>query len=191
MPAGVFPIGRLDRATTGLLLFTSDGDLANAILHPDHHTDKVYWLWLDEVLSDSDPRLSRLCEGVDVGDERLSVASVIIQNKTSDFTELLVRLCEGKNRQIRRLCRALDFRLVALHRRSVGPIELGDLPIGAWRPLTAEEVESLWRATGGRERVRQRKIAALTEQALAAQSAGRPHTRLDEWLRAASRATSC
>lgn len=182
MPAGVFPIGRLDRATTGLLLFTSDGDLANAILQPGHHTEKVYWLWLDEAVSDDDPRWSQMCEGVDVGDERLSVASASIQNRTPDFTELLVRLCEGKNRQIRRLCRALDFRLVGLHRRSVGPIEIGELPMGAWRPLTTQEVESLWNATGGRERVRLRKIAALTRQAMAAKSAGRPEARLDEWL---------
>lgn len=173
MPRGVFPIGRLDRATTGLLLFTSDGDLANAILQPGHQTRKVYWLWLDEAVADDDPRLSQMRE---------AVQAVKIQNRTPDFTELLVTLCEGKNRQIRRLCRALDFRLVQLHRRSVGPIELGELPMGAWRPLTLHEVESLWSATGGRERVSDRKIAALTEHALAAKSAGRPEVRLDEWL---------
>jgi 23S rRNA pseudouridine2605 synthase len=182
MPAGVFPIGRLDRATTGLLLFTSDGDLANAILQPDHHTEKVYWLWLDESVSDDDPRLARLVEGTDVGEERLAVQSVTIQHRTPDFTELVVHLREGKNRQIRRLFRALDFRLVALHRRSIGPIQLGALPIGAWRALDAAEVDLLWSATGGRERVRSRKIAALQREARAARSAGRSEPRLDAWL---------
>lgn len=182
MPAGVFPIGRLDRATTGLLLFTSDGDLANAILQPDHHTEKVYWLWLDECVSEDDPRLPLLVSGVDAGEERLSVRSFGIQHRTEDFTELVVHLSEGKNRQIRRLFRALDFRLVALHRRSVGPVQLGDLPIGEWRELSGREIEELWNATGGRERVRSRKIAALRREARAARSEGRSEARLDAWL---------
>lgn len=182
MPPGAFPIGRLDRDTTGLLLFTDDGDFANAVLHPDHHTDKVYWLWLDEPVADDDPRLVALTEGVPVLGQTARAKSVVVQHRTEQLTELLVTLCEGKNRQIRRMCRALDFRLVALHRRSVGPLQLGTLPAGQWRPLAQDEVRAAWQATGGPERVMARKIAALRRMAAAARQGGAPELRLEAWL---------
>ncbi len=182
MPPGVFPIGRLDRNTTGLLLFTTDGDLANAVLHPDHHTQKSYWLWLDELLDPSDERLARLRQGVEVGGHQLSVEDVSIQHQTPDFTELAVTLREGKNRHIRRLCRALDFRLVALHRCAVGPLRLGSLSPGSFRHLDSNELDALWHATGGRERVAARKIAALVRFAARERGLGRPHLRLESWL---------
>src|SRR5512145_2498950 len=67
MPAGSFPVGRLDRETTGLLLFTTDGDLATAVLEPEHATNKVYWLWLDDCVATDDPRLRVLRDGVPLG----------------------------------------------------------------------------------------------------------------------------
>ncbi len=171
MPPGMFPIGRLDRQTSGLLLFTTDGDLATAVLHPDHHTDKIYWLWLDEHVADDDPRL-----------QALPAKGATIQHRTEHFTELLVTLDEGKNRQIRRMCRALDFHLVALHRRSVGPLALGDLAPGAWRLLSDEEIDALWLATGGRQRVVRRKVRALARFANKTRQSGSPHLRLESWL---------
>ncbi|HEY6726489.1 MAG TPA: pseudouridine synthase [Polyangiaceae bacterium] len=182
MPRGVFPVGRLDRETTGMLLFTNDGDLANAILHPDHQTEKVYWLWLDQPLADDDPRLARWVEGVPLGGRVARAVSVGVQHRSESHTELLVTLCEGKNRQIRRMCRALDFDLMHLHRKSVGPLALGSLRIGEWRPLSADEVEGLWHAAGGRRRATERKIAALVARARERRERGEPDLRLEAWL---------
>lgn len=186
MPEGCFPIGRLDRATTGLLLFTSDGDLAHAVLHPDHHTDKLYWLWLDEHVADDDPRLLALTAGIEIHGGRARAERVSVLERSADCTELLVTLRQGKNRQIRRMCRALDFRLLALHRKAIGPIELGALAPGSWRPLGQAEVEALWAATGGRALVEERKIAALTLYAARLRAESRSDSRLETWLAARS-----
>jgi len=182
MPAGMFPIGRLDRNTSGLLLFTTDGDLANAVLRPDHHTDKVYWLWLDEHVPDGDPRLGALLGGVPVLGRDARARSCTVQHRTEHFTELLVTLDEGRNRQIRRMCRALDFHLNGLHRRSIGPLELGELPSGAWRLLDPGESDALWQATGGRRRAFARKLKALARLSEQRRHEGAPHVRLDAWL---------
>jgi len=190
MPPGVFPVGRLDRDTTGLMLFTSDGDLANAVLQPGHHTDKRYWLWLDEPVGDDDPRLLRLRQGTRVDAARLGAKAARVVHRSEHFTELEVTLDEGRNRQIRKLCNALDFRLVQLHRRSVGPLGVDDLPVGAWRALEASEVEALWAATGGRERVRALKVRALERLAQRLREAGTPHQRLEAWLETDRRSLS-
>ena len=182
MPPGVFPIGRLDRDTSGLLLFTSDGDLAHAVLHPEHHTDKIYWLWLNEVVEDDDPRLAQMLEGFVVREQHVRARAIEVLHRTSDLTELLVTLNEGKNRQIRRMLRALGFHLQALHRRSVGPLSLGDLPLGQWRALSDAEVDALWTATGGRDLVRARKVAALRLAQGNARAAGAADLRLEAWL---------
>lgn len=182
MPYGVFPVGRLDRPTTGLLLFTSDGDLSNAILRPDHHTRKLYWLWLNEPVAEDDPRLRALTKGVEVRGRAVWAREVTVKHRTADFTELGVVLEQGRNRQLRRMCQALNLPLVHLHRSAVGPIGLGDLPLGAWRSLRPAEVEALWESAGGRERVRARKIAALRQRASRARAAQVPHHRLEAWL---------
>jgi len=182
MPSGVFPVGRLDRPTTGLLLFTTDGDLSNAVLRPDHHTRKVYWLWLNEPVADDDPRLRGLTGGVEICGRAARAREVSVKHRTADFTELWVVLEQGRNRQLRKMCRALNLRLVHLHRAAVGPLELGDLRMGAWRPLRPAEVEALWECTGGRERVRARKIAALHRRADRARAGLAPDHRLEAWL---------
>ena len=182
MPEGMFPVGRLDRQTSGLLLFTTDGDLAHAVLRPEHHTDKTYWLWLDEVVPDDDPRLRALLDGVPVLGQPAHAKAVEVLHRTDQLTELLVTLDEGKNRQIRRMCRALDFHLHALHRKTIGSLALGDLPAGQWRLLRDDEVEALWRAAGGRERVVERRVRALRYHADKCRAAGAPHARLEAWL---------
>ena len=183
MSAGCFAVGRLDRETTGLLLFTNDGDLANAVLRPDHETTKTYWLWLDQPLSAADPRLTALVEGVSHHGQRLFAKSARIVASDEDATELELTLVQGRKRQIRHMCRSLDLHLVHLHRRSIGPLTDTGLPVGAWRWLSSSEVEVLWHAVGGRAHLRARKIRALTRQASAARDAGTPHLRLEHWLR--------
>ncbi len=179
MPGGAFPVGRLDRETTGLLLFTTDGDLADAVLQPLRHTDKVYWLWLDEELAHDDPRLRAMVQPSPHFDCAKHVA---IRHRSAHHVELELTLDQGKHHQIRRLCRALRLRLVHLHRRSIGPITLGDLPIGDLRPLEPHEVLALWGAVGGRERVCHAQIAALRRHAEKARRASRPDARLEAWL---------
>jgi pseudouridine synthase len=183
MPQGCFAVGRLDRETTGLLLFTSDGDLANAVLRPDHQTTKDYWLWLDDVLSDGDPRLVQLVSGVVHNGQMMSARSLRILARSEHATELELTLTEGKKRQIRHMCRALELHLVHLHRRRIGPLTDADLALGRWRLLSPKEVEALWHAVGGRDSLRQRKVLALERQASEARSAGSPNERLEAWLR--------
>lgn len=193
MPEGCAPVGRLDRATTGALLLTTDGDLLNAILLPEHHVAKVYRLDLDEAVDDDDERLTALTRGVEtpigvlraeavrVGHRRLG-ESVVDGPPDHGETELWLTLREGKNRQIRRMCRALKLRLRHLHRDSVGPVRLGSLAEGDWRDLSDAEVEDLWRAVGGREHVLERRRAALRRQAARARERGTPDERLEAWL---------
>jgi 23S rRNA pseudouridine2605 synthase len=182
MPSGVFPVGRLDRDTTGLLLFTTDGDLCSAMLRPEHHTDKLYWLWVASPLSDSDPRLLGLTDGVEIASGWARAKRVVVQHRNVDYAELLVTLDEGRNRQIRRMCRALDLHLLHLHRKRVGPIGLDGLEQGAWRELGAGEVKELWESAGGRARVVARRTAALERQARALRAAGQGCPRLEAWL---------
>jgi pseudouridine synthase len=182
MPEGCFPVGRLDRESSGLLLFTSDGDLANAVLRPDHETTKTYWLWLDDVLESSDPRLLRLCQGVEHNGQLLSAKQVRIVAQREYATELELILIQGRKRQIRHMCRVLDLHLEHLHRSRIGPLSDAGLALGTWRLLSTEEVEALWTAVGGRARLRQRKVAALFRLARAAREAGAPLLRLEAWL---------
>jgi 23S rRNA pseudouridine2605 synthase len=184
MPLGTFPVGRLDRETSGALLFTNDGDFANAILQPGHHTSKLYWLWLDEHMPDDDPRLHAFVEGVRAAPDAspLRATSASVQHRTEDYTELHVTLDEGKNRHIRKMCSFLRLRLLQLHRKAIGTFQLGELPIGHFRSLHTSEVEQLWSSSGGTARVAQTKIAALTRFAEAVRDSHHPHIRLEAWL---------
>jgi 23S rRNA pseudouridine2605 synthase len=182
MPRGCFPVGRLDRETSGLLLFTSDGDLANAVLRPDHQTTKTYWLWLDDVLEPDDPRLSRLVEGVPHNGQLLSARQARISFRSEYATELELTLTQGKKRQIRHMCRVLDLHLEHLHRSRIGPLSDAGLALGSWRLLSPDEVAALWLAVGGQADLRQRKVAALLRLASEARARGAPLSRLERWL---------
>ena len=184
MPKGVFPVGRLDRETSGALLCTDDGDFANAILQPEHHTNKLYWLWLNEHLADDDPRLLALVSGVQLNQdtELLRAVCASVFHRTSDYTELHVTLDEGKNRHIRKMCTFLGLRLLQLHRKSIGSLCIDGLAMGQWRALSVFEVENLWSSCGGAARVMRNKITALTRTAESLRNAGNPEPRLEQWL---------
>jgi 23S rRNA pseudouridine2605 synthase len=184
MPQGCFPVGRLDRETSGLLLCTNDGDLANAVLRPDHETTKTYWLWLDDTLEPDDPRLVRLLEGVDHHGQLLAAKAARIVARTEYATELELTLTQGKNHQIRHMCRALELHLTHLHRSRIGPLSDAGLALGTWRALSAEEVAALWSATGGKAWLRRRKLAALCRLARAARESSAPNPRLEAFLAA-------
>jgi 23S rRNA pseudouridine2605 synthase len=137
-------VGRLDAESEGLLLFTNDGELAQALTHPSRHVEKEYEVILDRPV---DPeKTARLLKGVYLEEGRAKAAHVQIDGAN----KLRVVLTQGMNRQIRRMFAALGYKVKRLIRTRLGPLRLGRLPRGAWRELTAREVESLHRAAGQR-----------------------------------------
>ncbi len=134
----LFPVGRLDRDSRGLLLLTNDGDWADRILHPRHGVPRVYRVVLDRAVD-----IEAVRRGVRLHDGYSKFDAVEAEGK--DGTVVKVILTEGRKRQIRRTFKELRYRVLDLARTRIGRIELGDLPEGAARPLTREEVEGAWR----------------------------------------------
>ena len=180
--AGLYPVGRLDADTTGLLLFSTDGELGNALLHPRRHVPKCYLALVEGTLS---PRaVQRLCRGIELSDgmtapadvrvlggARAHRAAALIGTGASSsgnarrhagrrsraaleragacsYVEVVLR--EGRKRQVRRMLDAVGCPVVALHRQSFGPLDLGDVPRGAWRELSSDEVLALKAAADAR-----------------------------------------
>ena len=137
----VFPIGRLDYNTSGLLLLTNDGDLAYKLTHPKHHIYKTYRARVQGVLSKE--RIAKLSKGVDIGGFVTSKANVklIKQGERSAIVE--IQIYEGKNRQVRKMFAAVGNRVQELERVAVGELYLGHLKEGHYRKLTPKEIEYL------------------------------------------------
>lgn len=136
--ARLYPVGRLDADSTGLLLLTNDGELANRLTHPRYGVSKAYRAELGRPPSDAD--LRRLASGVKLEDGQTAPAEV---RRLGERTiELVLR--EGRNRQVRRMAEAIGNRVVALRRVRFGPIELGKLPQGQVRRLGEKEIALLW-----------------------------------------------
>lgn len=143
---GLFHVGRLDVMSEGVLLFTNQGDVARDLLHPSRETERRYEILIEPPIP---PDLRRRLEsGVDLEDGPARAESVRTR-RTRDGTRVVLELTlrEGRNREIRRMLRALEVHVRRLRRVSFGPIELGRLPAGSWRSLTADEIEAL-RTTG-------------------------------------------
>lgn len=175
---GLFPIGRLDFDTTGLLLFSTDGELGNGLLHPRHHVEKSYLALVNG--KPTPEQLGQLEQGIQLDDgmtapakaalvegagakRALSMLEVppavpdhepngsvpspqraaILRKRSQQRAVVRVVLREGRKRQVKRMLSAIKHGVLALHRDSFGPIELGDLPRGQWRELTPEEVAAL------------------------------------------------
>jgi pseudouridine synthase len=141
----VFPVGRLDRNTTGVLLLTNDGELAHALTHPKYEIEKVYHVRLDRGISDED--LRHLKDGVRLEDGIAKPTAVQSIPKTKR-TELLIALHEGRNREVRRMLEELGYDVKRLERISFAGITTEGLARGKWRKLTAKEVEHLKRIAG-------------------------------------------
>lgn len=140
----VAPVGRLDKASEGLLLLTSDSEWAARITDPASHLDKTYHVQVD-CLAQPD-LLARIAQGCAVEGERLRAKRARLLRHGGKNSWLEIVLDEGKNRQIRRLLEALEVRVLRLVRVSIGPLELGDLKKGAARQLTTQEKRALDRA---------------------------------------------
>ncbi|AHG89007.1 pseudouridine synthase Rsu [Gemmatirosa kalamazoonensis] len=135
------PVGRLDRASEGLLLFTNDTRWAARLLDPASHVDKVYHVQIDRLPDDA--LLRCLTDGVDDAGERLAAKDAQVLRAGTRTGWLVVTLDEGRNRHIRRLLAVLGVEVRRLVRVSIGPLTLGSLGKGAWRRLTAQEVDAL------------------------------------------------
>ena len=142
-PVRLYPVGRLDYDSEGLLLLTNDGELAQRLTHPSCEVDKVY---LARVTGNpSNDALDRLRRGVYMeGDERRTYpAQVRVVRDESLFSDILVTIHEGRNRQVRRMFDSVGHKVLLLRRVRFGPLELGDLRRGEWRELSAEEIARL------------------------------------------------
>lgn len=135
----IWPIGRLDYETSGLLLLTNDGDTAQKLIHPSFNLDKVYLATINGVLSNES--LEKLRNGVNIGGFVTSPASVELEKQQLGQSTYRVIIHEGKNRQIRRMFEAVGSNVETLRRIAIGKIQLGDLPIGHSRELTQEEMD--------------------------------------------------
>lgn len=158
---GLFPVGRLDMDTTGLLLFTTDGDLGHDLLHPSRHVWKTYRALVDGTCRDAD--LAPLREGIVLDDGPCAPARCRVLDARADraamvplvgtgelphgTTAVEIEIREGRKNQVKRMLGKIGHPVLALHRSRFGTLELGELPPGSWRELTREELERL-RATG-------------------------------------------
>lgn len=133
----IYPIGRLDKDSEGLLLLTNDGIFMNSVLHPSKHIEKVYRVTVKPKISED--QLTKLCVGVEI-DGRLSVPfKVSIVKESADRSILEIILKEGRNRQIRKMCESIGLDVARLKRVAIGGLKLGMLKIGEYRDLTSEE----------------------------------------------------
>lgn len=177
---GLFPVGRLDADTTGLLLFSTDGELGNGLLHPKRHVTKRYLACVEG--RPAERELARLRCGIELDDGPTQPADVrllegaaarraerlldmppvapprysreyaaVCEGRAAARSIVRVALCEGRKRQVKRMLAAVGHPVVALHRDSFGPLGLGGLPRGEWRELSAEEVAALHVAASGKD----------------------------------------
>jgi len=137
----IYPIGRLDYNTSGLLLLTNDGDLANKLMHPKYHIYKTYIAEVEGRMSDE--AVMRLKSGVKIEDYKTAPAIVNIVKISSNSSIVQVSIYEGKNRQVRKMLDAVGHPVKTLKRISFGKINLGDLKPGAWVHLNEEEIKFL------------------------------------------------
>ena len=141
MEARLFPIGRLDYNTSGLLLFSNDGDLAQKLTHPSFEFGKTYIAVVEGDVNE--PELEKLRKGIDIGGFVTSNAQASVLKKFDGQSEVKLTIHEGKNRQVRRMFEALNMKVKSLKRIAIGKLSLGSLPEGECRELTEEEVKYL------------------------------------------------
>jgi 23S rRNA pseudouridine2605 synthase len=153
LPSGLsrlFPVGRLDLQSTGLVLLTNDGALAAVLTHPRYHVPRTYRV---KVSGTPDERaLARLRRGIRLDDGPTGPVEVTVEQRRPTKTWLRVTVHEGRNHLVRRLCEAIGHRAEKLQRVALGPLELGKLPLGDFRPLSPRELVALKRAASAARR---------------------------------------
>lgn len=136
----VYPVGRLDMDSEGLLLFTNDGDFANRLMHPKQEVKKTYETWVTGYRPGSEIQLGK---PITLDGYTIRPPKVKLLRSDGQKAKLLVTIHEGRNRQVRRMCEAAGMHCTRLRRIKEGSLSLGELPLGKWRYLTAEEVAAL------------------------------------------------
>ncbi len=136
----VYPVGRLDMDSEGLLLFTNDGELANLLMHPRHEAEKTYLCRVTGYFPEGEERLSR---PITLDGYRIRRPKVKLVKAEGEKALFEITIHEGRNRQVRRMCQAAGMRCTRLRRVREGSLSLGDLPVGKWRYLTEAEVSAL------------------------------------------------
>lgn len=140
-PVRIYPVGRLDYDSEGLLLLTNDGELTRRLTHPSFEVTKAYIARVSNQVGEE--ALRRLRGGIPLDGRMTSRAGVRVLRQDPFSTDLLIRIHEGRNRQIRRMVEAVGHQVVRLKRVGYGPLSLGDMQRGSWRELTPEELEAL------------------------------------------------
>ncbi len=143
VPGHLYPVGRLDKHSEGLILLTNDGELAHRLTHPRYEHSKVYDVIVEGLPSEQ--TLSRWAAGITLDGRMTAPAKLLIIEQGEDETRLRIEMREGRKRQIRRIAALLDHPVKSLVRTQIGPLKMNDLPTGAWRHLTEDEVEALKR----------------------------------------------
>lgn len=141
IPERVYPVGRLDRESEGMLFLTNDGNFANVLTHPSKHVPKTYRVTVRPGITDE--QLLRMQEGIVIDGRKTAPAEAHVVQKEEGRTVVEIVLHEGRNRQIRKMCEALGLEVARLKRIAIGPVRLGMLQPGKWRELTTEEVRRL------------------------------------------------
>lgn len=141
VPERVYPIGRLDKNSEGLLLFTNDGNFANDIMHPSKHISKTYRVTVRPDITEQ--QLVQLSSGVEIDGKMTKECNVVVLDKQIGRVVLQMTIYEGRNRQIRKMCEAVGLEVARLKRTSIGPLKLGMLKPGAYRELKPDELRAL------------------------------------------------
>ena len=144
--ARVYPVGRLDKDSEGLLLFTNDGEFANAMTHPSKEIPKTYRVTVRPAVTDD--MITAFAVGIDIDGKKTAPADVSIITKEENRVVLQIILHEGRNREIRKMCEALGLEVARLKRTAIGTVKLGMLKQGDWRDLNSDEVRKLKLAAG-------------------------------------------
>lgn len=137
----VYPVGRLDMYSEGLLILTNDGNFANRLMHPSHEITKTYHAWITGECSDE--TLQKLRKPFDIDGYITKPAEVELLCSNSDYSKLSITIHEGRNRQIRKMCEQVGVKLTKLRRVCEGKLALGALKPGEWRDLTEQELQDL------------------------------------------------
>jgi len=141
IPARIYPVGRLDRDSEGLLLMTNDGEFANKVTHPSKHVYKVYRVTVRPAINEE--QLVKMSSGMVIDGRKTAPAEVRVVQREEGRCVLEIILREGRNRQIRKMCEQLGLEVPRLKRIAIGQVKLGGLKSGAWRELTKDEVHRL------------------------------------------------
>ena len=140
----IVPVGRLDMYTSGALILTNDGEFVNMLTHPKNEIDKTYNVTVKGNVTNED--IEQLQKGVKIDDEYITKPAkvkILKIDKEKNISRIQITIHEGKNRQVRKMCEAINKKVLALHRCKIGNLEVKDLQVGNWRYLTKKEVENL------------------------------------------------